>query len=60
MLREWAQQAVVSDSRALEGMERQVRVGLLIFRKNISRGGAVAATVGFVLTIVIALVMLLR
>jgi hypothetical protein len=41
-------------------MERQVRVGLLIFRKNIGRGGAVAATVGFVLTIVIALVMLLR
>lgn len=34
-------------------------VGLLIFRKTISRGGAVAATVGFVLTIVIALVMLL-
>ncbi|MGA9351205.1 MAG: hypothetical protein WBW48_20700 [Anaerolineae bacterium] len=35
-------------------------VGLLLFRKSITRGGALAATVGFVLAIVIALVMLLR
>lgn len=35
-------------------------VGLLIFWKGIARGGAVAATVGFLLTMVIALVMLLR
>jgi hypothetical protein len=33
-------------------------VGLLILRKDIARGGAVAAAVGFVLAIVIALVML--
>jgi hypothetical protein len=33
-------------------------VGLLIFRKDIARRGAVAAAVGFVLAIVIALVML--
>ena len=35
-------------------------VGLLFFRKSITQGGALAATVGFVLAIVIALVMLLR
>jgi len=35
-------------------------VGLVFFRKSIVRGGALAATVGFVLAIVIALVMLLR
>lgn len=35
-------------------------VGLLLFRKSITQGGALAATVGFVLAIVIALVMLLR
>ncbi len=35
-------------------------VGLLLFRKNITQGGALAATVGFVLAIVIALVTLLR
>lgn len=35
-------------------------VGLLFFRKSITRGGALAATVGFVLAIIIALVFLLR
>jgi hypothetical protein len=35
-------------------------VGVLLFRKSIARGGALAATVGFVLAIVIALIMLLR
>ncbi|MGB5932787.1 MAG: hypothetical protein WBH57_06960 [Anaerolineae bacterium] len=35
-------------------------VGLLFFRKSMGRGGALAATVGFVLAILIALVMLLR
>ena len=34
-------------------------VGFLLFRKGITQGGALAATVGFVLAIVIALVMLL-
>jgi flagellar biosynthesis protein FliP len=35
-------------------------VGLLLFRKSITQGRAPAATVGFVLAVVIALVMLLR
>lgn len=35
-------------------------VGVLFLRKSIARGGALAAAVGFVLAIVIALVMLLR
>jgi len=35
-------------------------VGFLFFRKSIARGGALAATVGFVLAIIIALVFLLR
>jgi hypothetical protein len=35
-------------------------VGLLFFRKSIARGGALAATVGFVLAIIIALVLLAR
>jgi hypothetical protein len=35
-------------------------VGLLLFRKSMTQGGALAAAVGFVLAIVIALVMLLR
>ena len=35
-------------------------LGLLLLGKNITRGGALAATVGFALAIVIALVMLLR
>jgi len=34
--------------------------GLLLFRKSIARGGALAATVGFAVAIVIALVTLLR
>ncbi|MCJ7667742.1 MAG: hypothetical protein MUP04_05595 [Anaerolineae bacterium] len=35
-------------------------VGFLFFRKSIARGGALAATVGFVLAIIIALVLLAR
>jgi hypothetical protein len=35
-------------------------VGLLLFRKSITRGGALAAIVGFVVAIAIAPVMLLR
>lgn len=35
-------------------------VSLLLFRKSIARGGALTATVGFVLAIIIASVMLLR
>jgi hypothetical protein len=35
-------------------------VSALFFRKSIARGGALAASVGFVLAIVIALIMLLR
>ncbi|MEW6183645.1 MAG: hypothetical protein AB1500_10825 [Bacillota bacterium] len=35
-------------------------VGLLFFRKSITRGGALAAAVGFVLAIIISLAMLLR
>jgi hypothetical protein len=35
-------------------------VGLLFFRKNITKGGPLAAVVGFVLAIIIAFVMLLR
>jgi hypothetical protein len=35
-------------------------VGALFFRKSIARGGALATSVGFVLAIVIALIMLLR
>jgi hypothetical protein len=35
-------------------------VGLLFLRKSITQGGALAAAVGFVLAIVIALVILLR
>jgi len=35
-------------------------VGFLFFRKSITRGGALAATVGFVLAIIIAVVFLLR
>lgn len=35
-------------------------VGLLLFRKGITRGGVLAATVGCALAIVIAPVMLLR
>lgn len=34
--------------------------GVLLFRKSIARGGALAATVGFMLAIVIATIMLLR
>ncbi len=35
-------------------------VGVLFFRKSIARSGGLAATVGFVLAILIALIMLLR
>jgi hypothetical protein len=35
-------------------------VGLLFFRKSITRGGLLAAAVGFVLAIIIALVMFAR
>jgi hypothetical protein len=35
-------------------------VGLLFFRKSITQGGALAATVGLVLAIVVALMILLR
>jgi len=35
-------------------------VSLLLFRKSTARGGALTATVGFVLAIIIASVMLLR
>jgi hypothetical protein len=35
-------------------------VGVLLFRKSITRGGLLAATVGFVLAIIIAVMMLLR
>jgi len=35
-------------------------VGFLFFRKSVARGGALAATVGFVLAIIIAVVFLLR
>jgi hypothetical protein len=35
-------------------------VGLLFFRKSVARGGALAAIVGFVVAIIIALVFLLR
>ena len=35
-------------------------VGMLFFRKSMARGGALVATVGFLIAIVIALIMLLR
>ena len=35
-------------------------VGLIFFRKSITQGGALAATLGFVLAIIIALVILSR
>ena len=35
-------------------------IGLLFFRRSIGRGGVLAATVGFILAIVIALIWLLK